>query len=283
MTMPKDKALTKQESVSIADLRALGQEFFISKLFPDMQSAAQAVVKISAGRELGFGPVYSMTKIYIVKGHIMVSAEAMGAMVKRSERYDYKVVKHTDAECEIAFTDNNKPEYVSRFTMEDARRAGLLREGGSWATWPKAMLFSKALSQGARIVCPHVISGTYTPEDFGYSVNPDTDQLEAPPVVEVIKPEPPKEPYAEVADDIMSKDKPPTLVEEAGKVGAVLMANKEQIAKMKDLYKEKGLDPMQLSDCAQEAIGRTPKTYQSFTSEEAEKMIEALQNWGNDP
>ncbi len=159
----------------LAELQELGRVFYESGMFPDIRSAAQAIVKIQAGSELGFSPIYSMAKIYIVKGRVMVGAEALGAMVKRSGRYDYHVVKLTDTECELMFTDNGQDAYLSRFTMEDARRADLVQPNSGWHKWPRAMLMSKALSQGARIVCPHMISGAYVPEDFGVEVNEEGD------------------------------------------------------------------------------------------------------------
>lgn len=155
----------------LSELQELGKVFYESGMFPDIRSAAQAIVKIQAGSELGFSPIYSMAKIYIVKGRVMVGAEALGAMVKRSGRYDYRVVKLTDTECELMFTDNGQDVYHSRFTMEDARRADLVQPNSGWYKWPRAMLMSKALSQGARIVCPHMISGAYVPEDFGVEIN----------------------------------------------------------------------------------------------------------------
>jgi len=158
-------------------MNSMATVFHQSGMFPDIKSAAQALVKIQAGSELGFSPIYSMTKIYIVKSRVMVSAEALGAMVKRSGRYDYKIIKLDNETCELEFTDNGKAVYLSRFTMQDARTAGIISDGSGWQKWPRAMLMSKALSQGARAVCPHVIAGTYTPEDMGYSVNPETDQL----------------------------------------------------------------------------------------------------------
>jgi hypothetical protein len=168
----------------LAELQELGKIFYESGMFPDIRSAAQAIVKIQAGSELGFSPIYSMAKIYIVKGRVMVSAEALGAMVKRSGRYDYRVVNLTDTECELMFTDNDEDAYLSRFTMEDAKRADLVQPGSGWHKWPRAMLMSKALSQGARIICPHMISGAYVPEDFGFEVG-ENDEIEEPESVTV--------------------------------------------------------------------------------------------------
>jgi hypothetical protein len=172
--------IKREVSISVNELRKLAVDFAASAYFKDARSAAQAVVKIQAGRELGLSPVYSMTKIYIVEGKVTVGAEVMGALVKRSRRYDYRVKTLTDEECVIDFTDNGTPSYSSRFTMADAKRAGLVKPQSGWEKYPRAMLFSKAISQGARIVCPHVIGGVYTPEDFGLSVNDDGDVMNAP-------------------------------------------------------------------------------------------------------
>jgi len=171
----QDRSLTTR---SFAEIQNMGDAFSKSGMFPDIKSASQAIVKIQAGAEMGLPPFYAMSKIYIVQGRLMVGAEALGAMVKRSGRYDYRVFLLNDNACELIFTDGGKETYLSKFTIEDARKAGLIKPGSGWEKFPRAMLMSKALSQGARIVCPHVISGAYTPEDFGYSINPETEQIE---------------------------------------------------------------------------------------------------------
>lgn len=174
--MLTEKGMTlRTTDMSVTDLRALASDFAKSGYFADAREAVQAVVKIQAGLELGLPPVYAMTKIYIVKGRVTVSAELMGALVKRSGRYDYAVKTLTDTECVLIFTDNGTEVYTSKFTMDDAKKADLVKADSGWTKWPRAMLMSKALSQGARIVCPHVIAGTYTPEDFGV---PATEQGE---------------------------------------------------------------------------------------------------------
>jgi hypothetical protein len=183
---------TPPGALTVDQIQHFGMVFFQSGMFPDIRSAAQAEVKIMAGAELQFSPIYSMTKIYIVKGRVMVGAEALGAMIKRSGRYDYRVIKLTDTECSLMFTDNGKDVYQSDFTMEDAKRADLVQPNSGWYKWPRAMLMSKALSQGARIVAPHIISGVYVPEDFGFSTNPETEEVEGivedKPIVKVEKP-----------------------------------------------------------------------------------------------
>lgn len=183
MTTNTEVTLYKPQEMTVNDLKNIANDFAKSGYFQDAKDAAQAVVKIQAGRELGLGPVYSMTHIYIVKGKIAVAAEVMGALIKRTNRYDYSVKKLDDEECVLLLTDNGKEAYTSKFTMTDAKRADLVKPDSGWVKWPRAMLMSKALSQGARIVCPHVISGIYTPEDFGLEQNSEGDYQQ--PTIEV--------------------------------------------------------------------------------------------------
>src|SRR5262249_56671466 len=53
---------------SMADLQNLGQIFVKSGFFADIKDAAQAIVKVMAGSELGFPPIASMTGVYLFQG-----------------------------------------------------------------------------------------------------------------------------------------------------------------------------------------------------------------------
>jgi len=48
-------------------VQEVGQWLVKSHYFSDATQVEQAIVKVLAGRELGFGPVAAMTGIYIVK------------------------------------------------------------------------------------------------------------------------------------------------------------------------------------------------------------------------
>lgn len=161
-------------------LDRIGEVFYKSGMFPDIKGAAQAIVKIMAGRELGFPPIYSMTKIAVVKGRVTVGAEAIAALVKRSGEYDYQVTKHSRDECIIQFTRGGVAIYTSTFTLGDANLAGLVKTDSGWEKFPRAMLFSRAISQGARIACPHLISGVYTHEEMGAEVTEEGELLSMP-------------------------------------------------------------------------------------------------------
>jgi hypothetical protein len=159
----------------------LGRAFAASGVYADTRGAAQAVVKILAGREMGFGPNASMTGVNIIRGRVTLNANLMAAAVRRSRRYDYRIRKHTDTICEIEFLLDGQPIGTSPFTMEDARRAGLAH-GENWKKYPRNMLFARAMSNGAKWHCPDVFGGpVYLPDELGAAVDGETGEMTSPP------------------------------------------------------------------------------------------------------
>jgi hypothetical protein len=179
---------------SMNDLSNFGAMLAKSGYFRDAKDAAQACVKVQAGLELGIPPVQAMTGIHIVEGKPTLSAGLIATLVKRSGRYNYRIVKHDDTECSIAFFENNERIGVSTFTMNDARQAGVLNSPSKmWTKYARNMLFARAMSNGARWHCPDIFGGpVYTPEEMGVPVNEDGEPVAAAAVEvrgEVVEPE----------------------------------------------------------------------------------------------
>ena len=148
---------------------ALGEVFTESAMLPDVKTQAQAVVKIMAGKELGLSAFQSVAGIYMVNGKLALQAGVMSSLVKRSRKYDYTVDTLDETQCVISFYDvsgtEHRPLGVSSFTFKDAAKAGLVNKD-NWKSYPKNMLFARALSNGARWYCPDVICGWYTQEEI---------------------------------------------------------------------------------------------------------------------
>lgn len=171
-----DEPRLKDLSPEYAEIMVLGKVFQASGYFKDVRDQAQAVTKILYGRELGISPINSMSGIHIVEGKPTLSSNLMAALIKRSGKYDYRVKVWTDDVCTLTFRQKAGDAWEevgdSSFTMEDARRAGVIRQGSGWTKYPKAMLFARALSQGERTYCPDVsMCALYVPEELGAEVN----------------------------------------------------------------------------------------------------------------
>ena len=155
----------KQEltTISTTEIMNIGKAFAESGMFPDIKSAAQAVVKIQAGAEMGIPPFAAMSGIHIIQGKPTIGAGLMAANVKASNKYDYKVIEQTDKVCSIDFYKGKEKLGNSTFTYDDAKKAGTK----NLDKFPKNMLFARAISNGVKFYTPDVFSGpVYTPEEF---------------------------------------------------------------------------------------------------------------------
>lgn len=144
---------------------AIGEVFAKSGMFPDVKSQAQAVVKILAGKELGLSPFEAMGSIYVVNGRLALASKAMAGLIKRSKKYDYVIRKLDETECSIDITNSDGIVGNTTFTFKDAAKAGLVNKE-NWKSYPKNMLFARALSNACRFYCPEVISGYYSLEEI---------------------------------------------------------------------------------------------------------------------
>jgi hypothetical protein len=184
--VPANGAHSSPEAILSAassdDPIALGQIMARSGLFPDIRRVSQAIVKILAGRELGIGPFAAMSDIHIIDGKPVVGARILAALVRASERYDYKVIEWTHERCILAFSrDGQQLEPLVSFDEDDARRAGLdrpTRNGrpSNHTRYPRNMKFARAMSNGVALHCPDLTAGTavYTPDELEVD-DPDAD------------------------------------------------------------------------------------------------------------
>lgn len=159
---------------------SLGAVLVKSGYFADTRDVAQAIVKVLAGRELGFGPIASMQGVYIVKGRVTLSANLVGAAIQRSGKYTYAVKELTNDRCTLVFRTTlvGGGTFESTFTIQDAQQAGIA--GDTYKKFPRNMLFSRALTNGARWFCPEVFNGPiYTPDELGAIVEGDGRVVES--------------------------------------------------------------------------------------------------------
>ncbi len=171
--------LTKVEQLPITEIMSIGKAFAESGMFADTKSAAQAIVKIQAGQEIGIPPFAAMTGIHIISGKPTIGAGLIASRVKGSGKYDYKVVKQDDKSCSIDFYQGKEIIGNSTFTIEDAKKA----QTKNLDKFPKNMLFARAISNGVKWFCPDVFSGpVYVPEEMEAPVvTQDVPHEEVPP------------------------------------------------------------------------------------------------------
>jgi hypothetical protein len=175
--------IVKSEPIirTMEDAEKAARAMSASGFFADSKQASQAVVKILAGQELGFGPFASMTGVNIIQNKPVLAANFMAAAIKRGGKYNYRILRLDDTGCELEFYEDGKPVGKSLFDAEDAKKASLL-DKDNWKKYPRNMFFARALSNGQKWYCPDIFNGAtvYTPDELGATVNEEGNVIDAP-------------------------------------------------------------------------------------------------------
>jgi len=196
VSVPPPQSLVKmdQHGVQISDMDSLqrfcrmahASGFFGTRATGEAltREIAQACVKIEYGLELGLKPINALMSVYTVDGKPSLSSGAIGALIKASGKYTYTAQTSKTA-CTIEWYERYRGERehlgTSEFTIEDAKTAGLAGRN-PWKKYTKAMLFARALTQGARMFCQDVFLGAvYTPEELSDGEVIDADLMPAAP------------------------------------------------------------------------------------------------------
>jgi hypothetical protein len=173
--------MMSNQIVPFEEVQQIGKAMVDSGYFSDSKNAAQAIVKVMAGRELGLGAFASMTGIHIIQGKPALGANLLASLIKNDPRYDYRVIELTDAKCEIIFTENGEGVGRSTFTKEDAKKCGTK----NMDKFARNMLFARAISNGAKWYTPGIFGGApvYTPEELGADTDIDGNIIDVTPTV----------------------------------------------------------------------------------------------------
>lgn len=158
----------QETQISLSEIERLAVHFGESGLFGiGKQAQSQCIVKMLAGKELGIAPFTAIKEIYVIAGKLVLSSHLMAILIKKHPSYDYKIKEHTDQTCAIEFFENGISQGVSIFTMDDAKKAGLLTDQKLYNKYTKNMLYARALSNGAKWYCPLVFGGgVYAPDEI---------------------------------------------------------------------------------------------------------------------
>ena len=131
---------------------------------------ASCMLAIECGAEIGLGPMQSLQSIAVVNGRPAVYGDAALAVVKASHVCEY-VTEAVDGDGEqmVATCTAKRRGYPSptvvKFTVADAKKAGLWGKSGPWSQYPKRMLQMRARGFALRDAFPDVLKGLVTAEE----------------------------------------------------------------------------------------------------------------------
>lgn len=147
--------------VDLVALRALAEELVTSRTLPaGIRTPAQALAIILAGREMGVEPMTALRSISFDRGKVIVAADLQLALYKRDGGHA-EWVENRVSGVALRLRHPNGDEYVSTFTAEDARRAGLWGKPGPWSQYPVAMMRARAITAGLKAIGYAPTAGAY--------------------------------------------------------------------------------------------------------------------------
>jgi hypothetical protein len=128
------------------------------------------MVCVQWGMEIGLAPMQALQNIAVINGKPSVYGDAAMALVQASpvcegveEYMEGEGTPNPVAVC-VAHRKGRKP-VTARFSVADAKRAGLWGKPGPWQAYPKRMLAMRARGFALRDAFPDVLKGLITAEE----------------------------------------------------------------------------------------------------------------------
>ena len=128
------------------------------------------LLAIQHGSEVGLSPMQSLQSIAVINGRPTIWGDAALALVQASPVCEY-VREYTEGEGDnlTAVCEAKRKGYpastVSRFSMADAKRAGLAGKSGPWSQYPARMLALRARGFALRNAFADALRGLITAEE----------------------------------------------------------------------------------------------------------------------
>ena len=158
--------------LSFAAMMQMGQALVGTGFLPDhIKNGPQAAAIILAGRELGMEPMRALRSLSLVKGKITEAADSQLARFK-SDGGRAVFTELSDTAAVLSLTHPNGDKHTETFTLDDARKAGLL-SSGMYSKFPKAMLRSRAITAALKSIGWEGGSGVYDPSELAAEPTPE--------------------------------------------------------------------------------------------------------------
>lgn len=138
----------------------------------DVNRPEQVLFLMLLGRDMGLSPVQSLRHVRMIQGKPELSADIqLGKFLEQGGKFKWLKLTDTEAHLWLQSPSSLEP-HVSTFNMEEAKRAGLL-SNQTWQKYPKAMLRSRAITQGLKDIGFILGAGVYAPGEIGGQVQVD--------------------------------------------------------------------------------------------------------------
>lgn len=158
------------------------------------------MLAIQMGSELGLAPMQSLQNVAVINNRPSVWGDALIGLCRASPQCE-DIAEHIEGEGDarvavcMAKRRGSTPVTV-RFSVADAKRAGLWGKQGPWQQYPDRMLQMRARGFALRDAFPDLLKGIITAEE-ARDMPDKPDTFTGPTIEATAEPAPPAEPTAE--------------------------------------------------------------------------------------
>lgn len=130
---------------------------------------ADVLLAVQLGAELGLSPMQAIQNVSVINGRPSLWGDAMLAVVRASptcEDVVERIEGEGDAMAAVCIAKRRGASPVeARFSVADAKRAGLWNKQGPWQQYPRRMLQMRARSFALRDAFPDLLRGLVAAEE----------------------------------------------------------------------------------------------------------------------
>lgn len=154
-----------------------------SRLFGVSSPAAAAAIMLK-GRDLGLSLTGSFDLIHVIDNKPSLSPRGALAIlhgspeIKRIEIRELLDEKGAYQGHECTIERRNSFTHTARFTLADAKLAGLDKAGSGWAKYPRNMCLWRAVGFAADVAAPDIIGGMKTADQYGAAISAEGDVIQ---------------------------------------------------------------------------------------------------------
>ncbi len=159
----------------------------ISEIAPTMHlarcfgisSPAQGAAIMLKGYELGLSLSGSFEFIHIIEGKPSLSPRGALALILGSPLNGGVRITEAPGTCTVWMKrSDNGFEHTITWTADDAKRAGVVKDGSGWTKYESNMLRWRTIGFCADVVFPDVTGGMKRADEYGADLTPDGDVVE---------------------------------------------------------------------------------------------------------
>jgi len=176
--------VTRQLTPSVWEsIQSVAPVLKASRLF-NVTTDEQAMAVMLKGHELGLSFTASFEFIHVIDSKPTLSPRGALALILNSPLCEGVEIKdEADANgaptgCSVTMKRKGGLTYTARFTLDDARRAGLVKDKGGWEKYPALMCKWRAVGFCADVVFPDLLNGMKRADEFGADLTPDGEVIE---------------------------------------------------------------------------------------------------------